>query len=185
MVVKTIKRPSNSEFFLLGRGKRRLAAFDALHPHAVSTAAEVRRSVAHAGRDSLWVSYDYDLTQELVRSVSAASTSLGLGRGLFIHALDARAIPALSTVFRRIAFTADGEYRRVISKKRLQEERSFGASLRRLRKQRGLRRGDFEPDISEKTIARIEQGKVQRVRQKMLAALAKRLKVEPQEISSF
>lgn len=261
-------------FFLLGRSKKRLAAFDALRPHAIATVADIRQSVAHAGRNSLWVSYDRELTEQLVKSVSATLTSLG--SGVFIHSLDAEAIPALSSVFRRIAFTADGgfipaeelaevledenrselfiggvvnkatetvtfwrgdlepltvpfaafkpsgdgtkpdfndfsvidsgqtvrlgryeaavdailyeydpAYRRAIAKKRLEEDQSFGAALRRLRKQRGLRRNDFEPDVSEKTIARIEQGKVRRIQRKTLEALAKRLHVKPEEIASF
>jgi DNA-binding Xre family transcriptional regulator len=272
MAVKTIN--NQRQFFLLGRGKKRLAAFDALHPRAISTAADVRQTVAHAGRDSLWVSYDNDLTEELVRSVFAAPTVLGWG--LFIHSLDTNAIPALSSVFRRIAFASDGgflpatelaevleaetrselfiggvvnkatetitfwrgnlepltvpfaaftasgngtppnfndfsvidsgqtvrlghyeaavdailyehdpKYRRAVAKQRSQEDQSFGAALRRLRKQRGLRRADFEPDVSEKTVARIEQGKVERIQQKTLKALAKHLEVEPDEIASF
>jgi hypothetical protein len=70
-----------------------------------------------------------------------------------------------------ILYENDPEFRRRISKRRLQEEQSFGASLRRLRKQRGLRREDFEPALSGKTIARIE--------------LAKRLSVAPEEIESY
>jgi DNA-binding Xre family transcriptional regulator len=275
MAMRTTAQEQNKgRLFLLGRGKKRLAAFGALQPHAICTVAEVRQSVRHAGRDSLWVSYDKDLTDELVKSTSAAPTMLGLG--LFVHSLDTQAIPALSSVFHRIAFTADGgfipagelaevleaencsdlfiggvvhqatetitfwrgnlepltvpfsafttsgdgtqpnfnefsvtdsgqtvqlgpyeaavdailyefdpQYRRAISRKRLQEDQSFGAALRRLRKQRGLRREAFEPDISAKTIARIEQGKVRRIQQKTLAALAKHLNVEPDEIASF
>lgn len=84
-----------------------------------------------------------------------------------------------------ILYEYDPEYRRRIAKQRLQEDRSFGAALRRLRKQRGLRREDFEPEISAKTIARIEQGKVQRIHKKTLEALANRLAVDPQEIATF
>jgi len=199
-----------------------------------------------------------------------------LGVGLFIHALDIKSIPVLSSLFRRIAFTVDGgfipaeelaevldaenradlfiggfvnqatdtitfwrgnlesltvpfpafeksgdgtvpdfdsfsvidcgqtvklgnyeaavdailygydpAYRRATSKKRLQEDRSFGAALRRLRKQRGLRREDFEPDVSAKTVARIEQGKVVRIQKKTRESLAKHLAVDPEEIASF
>jgi hypothetical protein len=57
-----------------------------------------------------------------------------------------------------LLYDYDPEFRRTISKRRLQEDRSFGAALRRLRKQRGLRRVDFEPVVSAKPIARIEQG---------------------------
>lgn len=84
-----------------------------------------------------------------------------------------------------VLYEYDPAYRRRLHKARQQSERSFGAALRRLRKQRGLRREDFAPDLTAKTIARIEQGKVVRVRQKTLDALAKRLRVRPEEIETF
>lgn len=84
-----------------------------------------------------------------------------------------------------ILYEYDPEYRRALTKKRLREDRSFGAALRRLRKQRGLRREDFEPDVAAKTIARIEQGKVTRVQKTTLESLAKHLAVEAAEIASF
>jgi DNA-binding Xre family transcriptional regulator len=84
-----------------------------------------------------------------------------------------------------VLYEFDADYRRRRSRMRLQEDRSFGASLRKLRKQRGLRREDFEPEVAAKTIARIEQGKVVRIRQVTLSALAKRLAVEPREIATF
>jgi DNA-binding Xre family transcriptional regulator len=84
-----------------------------------------------------------------------------------------------------ILYEFDPEYRRRIGKERQQSERSFGASVRRLRKQRGLRREDFQPDVTAKTIARIEQGKVARIHRKTLAALAQRLQVKPDEIETY
>jgi transcriptional regulator with XRE-family HTH domain len=84
-----------------------------------------------------------------------------------------------------ILYECDPDFRREVSKKRLQEERTFGAALRRLRKQRGLRREDFAPDIVAKTVARIEQGQVKRIQKATLAALAKHLAVEPEEIASW
>jgi len=274
MAVKTAEKRKQYEMFLLDRAKKRSTCFASLRPHVVSSVTELRNSVAHATRDSLWVSYAGDLTEALVKSASLGTPSLGFG--LFIHSLDMKTIPALSSFFRRIAFTMDGgfiaaeelvevleadnrpdlfiggsvnhttetitfwrgdlkpltvpfsafeksgngtksdfnefavidcgqtvqlgdyeaavdailyeydpEYRRRISKQRLQEDQSFGASLRRLRKQRGLRREDFEPDLSAKTIARIEQGKVKRVQKKTLNALAEHLSVEPEEIETF
>jgi DNA-binding Xre family transcriptional regulator len=84
-----------------------------------------------------------------------------------------------------VLYEHDPAYRRAIAKQRLQEDRSFGAALRRLRKQRGLRREDFEPDVAAKTVARIEQGKVTRIQKSTLEALAKHLSIEPQEIGSF
>jgi len=248
------------DVFLLDRAKKRPASFAALRPHVVSTLGDVRDSVAHASRDSLWISYANDLTDALMRSLSAGSSALGLG--LFVHPLDTKSIPALSAAFRRIAFTADGgfipadelaevlraenradlfvggivnqgtetitfwrgdlqsltvpfsafeesgdgtvpdftsfavvdfgqtvrlgeyeaavdailyefdrAYRRKIKKERHGTEQSFGASVRRLRKQRGLRREDFEPELSAKTIARIEQGKVKRIHPSTLDVL--------------
>lgn len=84
-----------------------------------------------------------------------------------------------------ILYEFDPQYRRRISRMRQQTERSFGASLRRLRKQRGLRREDFEPEVTGKTIARIEQGVVRQVHKKTLDVIAKRLRVTPAEIESF
>ena len=265
------RKPS---MILLDRAIKRPAAFAALRPQVVSTVTELRNSMIHATKDSIWVSYASDLTAALIRQVVAAPSTLGMG--LFIHALDMKTIPALSSLFRRIAFTADGgflpaeelaevldaqnrsdlviggfinhatetitfwrgnfesltvpfssfeksgdgaepdfdsfsvidcgqtvklgdyeaatdailyehdaKYRRAVSRKRLQEDRSLGASLRRLRKQRGLRREDFEPGVSAKTVARIEQGTVVRIQKKTLDVLAKHLAVEPREIANF
>jgi DNA-binding Xre family transcriptional regulator len=84
-----------------------------------------------------------------------------------------------------ILYEFDSKYRRRISKQRQQSEQSFGASLRRLRKQRGLRREDFGPDLAAKTIARIEQGKVKRIQSKTLDALAEKLHVKANDIATF
>jgi DNA-binding Xre family transcriptional regulator len=207
--------------------------------------------MAQASKDSMWVSYASELTDAMVKD--AASVSSKPGTGLFIHSLDIKSIPALSSLFRRIAFNVDGgfvnqtnrtitfwrgnlesltvafsafkksgdetrpnfddfsvidrgqtvkpgsyeatvdailyecdpEFRREVSKKRSQEERTFGAALRRLRKQRGLRREDFAADVAAKTVARIEQGQVKRVQKATLAALARHLAVDPEEIASW
>jgi DNA-binding Xre family transcriptional regulator len=272
MAVK--EKPAKRSMILLDRRPKRAAAFAGLHPRVVRSVTDLRNSVAHASKDSVWVSYASDLTDALVKRATAVPATLG--SGLFIHSLDMKSIPVLSSLFRRIAFNVDGgfipaeqlaevldaqnranlfiggyankatetitfwrgnlesltvpfaafeksgdgtepnfdafsvidsgqtvklgnyeaavdavlyeydpEYRRAISKKRLQEDRSFGAALRRLRKQRGLRREDFEPDVAAKTVARIEQGKVSRIQKTTLERLAKHLAVEPAEIASF
>ncbi|MCE9545605.1 MAG: helix-turn-helix domain-containing protein [Planctomycetia bacterium] len=259
---------------LLDRTARRAAAFAGLNPRIVSSVAELRSSVAQATRDSIWVSYASDLTDALLKR--AVSSRSPLGTGVFIHAIDVKSIPALASMFRRIAYAVDGgfiaaeelaevlkapnredlliggfvnaatqtitfwrgnfdsltvplatfrksgdgtepnfesvsvidcgqtvrlgkyeaavdailyehdtEYRRRRHKQRLRDEQTFGASLRRLRKQRGLRREDFQPDLAAKTVARIEQGKVRRVQKHTLDSLAKHLSVQPQEIASF
>jgi len=274
MALKTAQKPKDYQMFLLDRAKKRTSRFASLHPQVVSSITALRNSVAHARKDSFWVSYANDLTEALVKSASAGEPTLGLG--LFIHSLDMKTIPALTSCFRRIAFSADGgfiaaeelaevfkaksrsdlfiggsvdkatemitfwrgnlkpltvpfsafeksgdgtepdfdrfsvidcgqtvrlgeyeaavdailyendpDYRKRISKKRRQEDQSFGASLRRLRTQRGLRREDFEPEVSAKTIARIEQGRVKHIHKKTLKVLANRLSVEPDQIETF
>jgi DNA-binding Xre family transcriptional regulator len=84
-----------------------------------------------------------------------------------------------------VLYEFDPDYRRRIAKKRQQSEQSFGASIRRLRNQRGLRREDFEPDVSAKEIARIEQSKIKKVHQATLVALARHLQVKPEDIKNY
>jgi DNA-binding Xre family transcriptional regulator len=85
-----------------------------------------------------------------------------------------------------LLYEYDPLYRRRIARERRKEDRSFGAALRRLRKQRGVRRADFAP-LSAKTIARIEQGKVDpdHLRPSTLSIIAKRLAVEPGDIKTY
>jgi DNA-binding Xre family transcriptional regulator len=272
MAVKA-KQPKRT-MIVLDRRPKRAAAFAGSHPEVVSSVTGLLHSVAHSSKDSVWISYASDLTEALVQRASPTAATLGIG--VFIHALDIKTIPVLSSLFRRIAFAVDGgfipaeelaevleadnpanlliggfvneatqtitlwrgniesltvpfsafeksgdgtepdfnafsvtdggqtvklghyeaavdailyeydsKYRRALSKKRLQDDRSFPAALRRLRKQRGLRREDFEPDVAAKTVARIEQGKVTRIQKATLESLAKHLSVEPDEIASF
>ena len=78
----------------------------------------------------------------------------------------------------------DPVYRRKLNKQRRQTERSYGASLMRLRKQRRLKRSDFGP-ISSKEIARIERNEIEKPHLKTLEAIACRLGVCPEEIGSY
>lgn len=260
--------------FLLDKAKSRVQRLASLRPEVISSAAALRKSLSHATKNSLWISYERELTDALVRSVSWPARNLG--GAILAHAVSAGSLAALANCFKRLAYTAghgllapdelaaalqsenagdlfiggavdsagqaitlwrgslepitvpfaafepsgdgskadfdqftvgdcgqtirlgryeasadallyefDPDYRRRISLKRLQTERSFGASLRRLRKQRGLRRDDFAPALTSKTIARIEQGKVQRIRTGTLQALARRLRVAPEEIATY
>lgn len=260
--------------YLLSRSKSRSAIFSVLEPEMVSTIAELRQSLAHAAKNSLWISYDKELTEALLKNVSWRNAPVG--EAVLIHALAVPSLPALQSCFEHFAFSIDGgflepeelaealkadsradlfiggsvdkvtetitlwrgnldtltvpfsafeesgdgvkpdfgrfavtdygqtirlgkyeaaadavlyecdaDYRRRIKKERHESEQSFGASLRRLRKQRGLSREDFAPEINAKTVARIEQGKVSRIQKKTLGALAQRLGVTPEEIESF
>jgi hypothetical protein len=83
-----------------------------------------------------------------------------------------------------ILYEADPEYRSRLRAKRREEDRSFGACLRRLRLQRGLLQGDFG-DVTAKTIARIERGETAAPHGKTLAFIAARLQVEPDDIMSY
>ena len=85
-----------------------------------------------------------------------------------------------------LLYEYDPDYRRRIGKERRESEQSFGAALRRLRKQRGLRREDFAP-LAAKTIARIEQGKElpDNLHARTWNVLTEKLGVERKEIKTF
>ena len=70
MAVNTAQQQKPYRLFLLDRAKKRPSRFASLHPHVVSSQTELRGSVPHATRDSLWVSYARDLTGALVKHVS-------------------------------------------------------------------------------------------------------------------
>jgi hypothetical protein len=83
-----------------------------------------------------------------------------------------------------ILYELDPDYRRRLKKRRQHNERTFGASLVRLRKQRRLKRTDFAP-ISSKEIARLERNEVATPHAKTLEAIAGRLGVRPEEIGDY
>ena len=86
--------------------------------------------------------------------------------------------------FDAILYEAGPEYRRKTRKKLLAEEKTFGASLRRLRIQKGLSRSDFAP-LSSKTLARIERSEVEKPHGETLRTITDRLGVEAEEIESY
>jgi hypothetical protein len=83
-----------------------------------------------------------------------------------------------------ILYEIDPEFHKRLNAKRRQEDKGFGASLRRLRLQRHLARADF-PGLSAKTLARIERGNTGKPHGKTLAILAKKLGVKPDEIETY
>jgi hypothetical protein len=83
-----------------------------------------------------------------------------------------------------ILYELDPDYRRRLKKRRRQSERTFGAALFRLRKQKRLKRSDFEP-VSAKEIARIERNEVGKPHAKTLEMIADRLGVRPEEIGDY
>lgn len=83
-----------------------------------------------------------------------------------------------------ILYDLDAEARRRARKRAVKEDAFLGASIRRLRLQRGLRLEDFSPALAAKTMGRIERGEV-KPRAATLAKIAKRVGVRPDEISTF
>lgn len=83
-----------------------------------------------------------------------------------------------------ILYENDAAYRQKLNKERLKSEQSFGASLRRLRLQKGLTQDDFAP-LVKKTIARIELNEVKKPHGKTLDVLAQRLGVPADQIESY
>ncbi|HVS11836.1 MAG TPA: helix-turn-helix domain-containing protein [Planctomycetota bacterium] len=83
-----------------------------------------------------------------------------------------------------ILYELDPDYRRRLNAQRRESERGLGPALRRLRKQRGLSRSEF-PGLSEKTIARIERGEIQRPNARTVKALEAKLGMALDEIAEF
>ena len=83
-----------------------------------------------------------------------------------------------------VLYEFDRAARQRMKKREVQQDRSFGGALRRLRLQRGLSRSDFG-DLTEKTLARIERGEVKEPHGQTLRIIAERLGVEPHEIRSY
>jgi hypothetical protein len=83
-----------------------------------------------------------------------------------------------------ILYELDPDYRRALKQQRRQTEKSFGASLTRLRKQRRLKRSDFAP-LSAKEIARLERNEVAKPHAKTLTVIADRLGVKWEEIEDY
>ncbi|MHC5539908.1 helix-turn-helix domain-containing protein [Singulisphaera rosea] len=83
-----------------------------------------------------------------------------------------------------ILYEFDPAYRQKLKKERLAEDKSFGASLRRVRLQKGLKRSDFAP-LASKTIARLERGNVERPHGKTLEAIERRLGMSADQIESY
>jgi Helix-turn-helix domain len=83
-----------------------------------------------------------------------------------------------------ILYAHDPEYRRRAKQRELQHDASFGASLRRLRLEHGLRRGDFA-GVSEKEVARIERGEIETPHRRTLETIAARLGVAVEELGTY
>lgn len=83
-----------------------------------------------------------------------------------------------------VLYENDADYRRRLRNRRQANEKTFGASLRRLRLQRELRQSDFPP-LTAKTIARIESNEVGQPHGATLNRIASVLHVAPGEIATY
>lgn len=83
-----------------------------------------------------------------------------------------------------ILYEFDDDSRRRAKKRQLETDRSLGGALRRLRLQKGIRQSDF-PGVTTKEIARIERGEVKRPHKHTLAAIANRLGIAAEDISTY
>lgn len=83
-----------------------------------------------------------------------------------------------------ILYEFDAPYRSRLRKEMEKQEKGFGPSLRRLRKQKGLRLSDFSP-LSEKQMRRIERNEVKKLQSKTRAILSKTLGVPFDEIETY
>lgn len=85
---------------------------------------------------------------------------------------------------RTILYEFDADYRRRQKENRRRLDDSFGACLRRLRKIKGLKQGDFT-SVTARTIRRIEKNEVQNPRHSTIEHIADELDVAPDEIETY
>ena len=104
MTAKTKTVPAVLQMFLLDKTKKRSDRFSLLHPLVVSSTGGLQDSLARATKDTLWVSYEKDLTEALLKTVLGPPRSLG--RALLIHALNPLSVPVLTSCLARKPGTA-------------------------------------------------------------------------------
>lgn len=80
-----------------------------------------------------------------------------------------------------ILYERDPEFRRRKRAKRREFDDSFGGSVRRLRKQKGLTQDEI-PGVSAKTVGRIERNEVENPREETLQKLADAFDVDPNRL---
>jgi hypothetical protein len=83
-----------------------------------------------------------------------------------------------------ILYETDSEYRKKVGRERKENEKTFGAALYRLRKQRRLKRSDFRP-LAAKTIARIERNEIAKPHGETLKFISERLGVPANQIAEY
>ncbi|WP_017328408.1 helix-turn-helix domain-containing protein [Synechococcus sp. PCC 7336] len=83
-----------------------------------------------------------------------------------------------------ILYEFSRDARKRMKSRALASDDSLGAAIRRLRLQKNLSLKDF-PNVSEKTLGRIERGEVEAPHQETIANIALHLGVSPEELESY
>ena len=91
---------------------------------------------------------------------------------------------AYEAAFDAVLYELDSTYRARIRKQREANDRSLGASIRRLRKQRRLPRTAFS-GVSERTLGRIERGEIATPHARTLDRIARTLRVPVDALGSY
>lgn len=83
-----------------------------------------------------------------------------------------------------VLYEFDSKARRRMKEREVNQDKSLGSSIRRLRLAKGLSRADFQ-EVDAKTVARIERGEVASPQRQTLEVLAKRLGVSIGDLGSY
>ena len=170
----------------------------ALKPHSLLPITEIYTIFLRKDRDEFCIGATIDQSAEAIICVRGDLTVITVPLSFFESSSDA--IPDFNdfevidhgrtlrfgkyqAAFSDLLYERDRDYRRRLNKMREASDRSFSASMRRLRKQRKLRLSDF--GALEKEVARIERGEVKRPRKETVARIAKVLGVPPDQIAEY
>jgi hypothetical protein len=108
MVMKSRLMDHVRRTFVLDRAKSRAKRLAPLCPTMISSDAGLRRCLVDADVQSLWISYDPELTAALLRGVPWPARKLGAA--ILSHAVSAVTLPALGNCFKRFAYAAQGGF---------------------------------------------------------------------------
>ncbi len=103
-------KTSHSKTIILDKGKRRSRRFASLRPDVISSSSRISASLKHAATDSLWISYEEELTKALVRSLAAVRHSKPLGCVLLLYRPHQGTVPTLTACFKKFAYSIDGGF---------------------------------------------------------------------------
>ena len=95
---------------LLDKAKRRSRRFALLQPDVISSSNRVGASLEHATKDSLWISYEEELTKALVRSFAVVRHSKPMGAALLLYRPNQGTVPTLTACFKTFIYSMEGGF---------------------------------------------------------------------------